>query len=279
MRARERQQQQGHRSGACTHTHAWHPPPSASGTCAGAGGAGGAGVGAGAPIAGAGAGPPGWAAGIPGADAAGGACPFDAPPPIPTRCPSRATAGNSTATSRNGDGDEGEAADGVGRRIPSVPIPHHTHILLARARAPYSPPRLRNGSFAHASRSGGQRNFLELQALHPAQPPAPVLYSDCTLLYTGRSLDPRNITGAQRASSARSVSPLVCSSDCLRVAAARTRQLCGGARGRCWRNLHPSWRVRLMPTWSLTCALCRHAARPSAGRTRRRAPAARLPPG
>ena len=104
---------------------------------------------------------------------------------------------------------------GDGRRIPSVPIPHHTHILLARARAPYSPPRLRNGSFAHASRSGGQRNFLELQALHPAQPPAPVLYSDCTLLYTGRSLDPRNITGAQRASSARSVSPLVCSSDCL----------------------------------------------------------------
>lgn len=108
-----------------------------------------------------------------------------------------------------------EDADGDGRRIPSVPIPHHTHILLARVRAPYSPPRLRNGSFAHASRSGGQRNFLELQALHPAQPPAPVLYSDCTLLYTGRSLDPRNITGAQRASSARSVSPLVCSSDCL----------------------------------------------------------------
>ena len=66
-------------------------------------------------------------------------------------------------------------ADGVGRRIPSVPIPHHTHILLARARAPYSPPRLRNGSFAHASRSGGQRNLLELQALHPAQPPAPEL--------------------------------------------------------------------------------------------------------
>ena len=116
---------------------------------------------------------------------------------------------------RAADGNEEEAADGVGRRIPSVPIPHHTHILLAHARAPYSPPRLRNGSFAHASRSGGQRNFLELQALHPAQPPAPVLYSDCTLLYTGRSLDPRNITGAQRASSARSVSPLVCSSDCV----------------------------------------------------------------
>ena len=113
------------------------------------------------------------------------------------------------------DDDAAEAADGDGRRTPSGPIPHHTHILLARARAPYSPPRLRNGSFAHASRSGGQRNFLELQALHPAQPPAPVLYSDCTLLYTGRSLDPRNITGAQRASSARSVSPLVCSSDCL----------------------------------------------------------------
>jgi len=113
------------------------------------------------------------------------------------------------------DVDDEEDADGDGRRIPSVPIPHHTHILLARARAPYSPPRLRNGSFAHASRSGGPRNLLELQALHPAQPPAPVLYSDCTLLYTGRSLDPRNITGAQRASSARSVSPLVCSSDCL----------------------------------------------------------------
>ena len=111
--------------------------------------------------------------------------------------------------------DEEEDADGDGRRIPSVPIPHHTHILLARVHAPYSPPRLRNGSFAHASRSGGPRNLLELQALHPAQPPAPVLYSDCTLLYTGRSLDPRNITGAQRASSARSVSPLVCSSDCL----------------------------------------------------------------
>ena len=53
---------------------------------------------------------------------------------------------------RAADGDEEEDADGVGRRIPSVPIPHHTHILLARARAPYSPPRLRNGSFAHALR-------------------------------------------------------------------------------------------------------------------------------
>ena len=63
-------------------------------------------------------------------------------------------------------------ATGVG----SLQYPYH--ILLARARAPYSPPRLRNRSFAHASRSGGQRNFLELQALHPAQPPAPVLYSD-----------------------------------------------------------------------------------------------------
>ena len=62
---------------------------------------------------------------------------------------------------RAADGDEEEAADGVGRRIPSVPIPHHTHILLARARAPYSPPRPshRNGTFA--SRSGVQRNLLE----------------------------------------------------------------------------------------------------------------------
>ena len=48
------------------------------------------------------------------------------------------------------------------------------------------------GSFAHASRSDGQRNLLELQALHPAQPSAPVLYSNCALLYTGRSLDQRN---------------------------------------------------------------------------------------
>ena len=76
---------------------------------------------------------------------------------------------------RAADGEDEEDADGDGRRIPSVPIPHHTHILLARVRAPYSPPRLRNGSFAHASRSGGQRNILELQALHPAQPPAPEL--------------------------------------------------------------------------------------------------------
>ena len=56
---------------------------------------------------------------------------------------------------RAADVDDEEDADGDGRRIPSVPIPHHTHILLARVRAPYSPPRLRNGSFAHASRSGG----------------------------------------------------------------------------------------------------------------------------
>ena len=96
--------------------------------------------------------------------------------------------------SRAADGDDEEDADGDGRRIPSVPIPHHTHILLARVRAPYSPPRLRNGSFAHASRSGGPRNLLELQALHPAQPPAPVLYSDCTLLHTGRSTGQRNTT-------------------------------------------------------------------------------------
>ena len=87
----------------------------------------------------------------------------------------------------------------------------HAHTARPRAR-PYLPPRLRNGSFAHASRSGGQRNG---QALHPALPSAPVLYSDWELLYTGRSPDHRNATGAHRASPARSVSPLVCGSDCL----------------------------------------------------------------
>ena len=98
-------------------------------------------------------------------------------------------------------------ASGVG----SLQYPYHiTRTYCSLARAPHT-----HRQFRTCSRSGGQRNFLELQALHPAQPPAPVLYSDCTLLYTGRSLDPRNITGAQRASSARSVSPLVCSSDCL----------------------------------------------------------------
>ena len=93
----------------------------------------------------------------------------------------------------------------------------HAHTARSRARPILTPLVFVTAvsHHAHASRSGGQRNFLELQALHPAQPPAPVLYSDCTLLYTGRSLDPRNITGAQRASSARSVSPLVCSNDCL----------------------------------------------------------------
>ena len=90
-------------------------------------------------------------------------------------------------------------------------------ILLARASAPYSPPRPRNGNFAHANRSGGPRNLLELQALHPAQPSALVLYcSDftLTLLHTGRSLDHRNPTGAQRATSARSGFLIVCCSDC-----------------------------------------------------------------
>ena len=91
--------------------------------------------------------------------------------------------------------------------------PHHTHILLARVRAPYSPPRLRNGSFAHASRSGGPRNLLELQALHPAQPPTPVLYSDCTLLPTGRSTGQRNTTQSSTVLLARPVCPHVCDSD------------------------------------------------------------------
>ena len=37
---------------------------------------------------------------------------------------------------RAADGDEEEDADGDGRRTPAVPIPPHTHIPLARARAP-----------------------------------------------------------------------------------------------------------------------------------------------
>jgi hypothetical protein len=109
------------------------------------------------------------------------------------------------------------AADGDGRRIPFVSIPRHTLILLARASAQYSLPRPRNGNFAHASRSDGPRNLLELQALRPAQPSALVLYcSDftLTLFHTGRSLDHRDPTGAQRAASARSGFLIVCFSDC-----------------------------------------------------------------
>ena len=114
-------------------------------------------------------------------------------------------------------GVDPRAADGDGRRIPFAFIPHHTLILLARASAPYSPPCPRNGNFAYANRSDGPRNLLELQALYPAQPSALVLYcSDftLTLLHTGRSLDHRNPTGAQRATSARSGFLIVCCSDC-----------------------------------------------------------------
>ncbi len=60
-------------------------------------------------------------------------------------------------------------------------------------------------------------NLLELRALHPAQPSALVLYFNyftLTLLDTGRSLDHRNPTGAQRAASARSGFLIVCCSDC-----------------------------------------------------------------
>jgi ribosomal protein S27E len=128
----------------------------------------------------------------------------------------------SRSMARNGlrtrpPGLDPRAADGDGRRIPFASIPHHTLILLGRASAPYSLPRPRNGNFAHASRSDGPCNLLELQALHPAQPSALVLYcSDftLTLLHTGRSLDHRNPTGAQRASSARSGFLIVCCSDC-----------------------------------------------------------------
>ena len=138
--------------------------------------------------------------------------------------------------SRAADGDDEEDADGNGRRIPSVPTPHHTHILLARVRAPYSPPRLRNGSFAHASRSGGQRNFLELQALHPAQPPAPVLYSDCTPAsppyacsspsHANRSTGQRNTTQSSTAL-ARPLCPHVCDSDSARATTPSSFSPCG----------------------------------------------------
>jgi hypothetical protein len=114
-------------------------------------------------------------------------------------------------------GVDSMAADGDGCRIPFVSIPRHTLILLACASAQYSLPRPRNGDFAHASRSDGPRNLLELQALNPAQPSALVLYcSDftLTLFHTGRSLDHRNPTGAQRAASARSGFLIVCCSDC-----------------------------------------------------------------
>ena len=51
-------------------------------------------------------------------------------------------------------------------------LPHTTsHDILLAYCAP-SPPRLHAGSFAHASRSDGQRNLVELQALHPSQPSA-----------------------------------------------------------------------------------------------------------
>jgi len=123
------------------------------------------------------------------------------------------------------------AAYDDGRRIPFVSIPRHTLILLTRASAQYSLPRPCNGNFAHASRSDGPRNLLELQALHPAQPSPLVLYcSDftLTLFHTGRSLDrrnpsslsnpsganPSNPSGAQRAAFARSGFLIVCCSDC-----------------------------------------------------------------
>ena len=50
---------------------------------------------------------------------------------------------------RAADGDNEEDMDGDGRRIPSVPIPHHTYMLPARVLAPCSPPRPCDGSFAH----------------------------------------------------------------------------------------------------------------------------------
>jgi len=79
-------------------------------------------------------------------------------------------------------------ATGVGSLSYHTTSHAHNYIPLARVSAPYSLPRPLNGNFAHASRSDGPRNLLELQALHPAQPSALVLYcSDFTftLLHTG----------------------------------------------------------------------------------------------
>ena len=104
-------------------------------------------------------------------------------------------------------GVDPRAADCDGCQTPFTSIPHHTLILLALASVPYSLPRPRNCNFAHASRSDGPLNLLELQVLHPSQQSALVLYcsfSSGTLLHTGRSLDHRNPTGAQRATCARS---------------------------------------------------------------------------
>jgi hypothetical protein len=94
-------------------------------------------------------------------------------------------------------------------------VPHHTHIHILLSRA-YSLPRPRNCNFAHANRSDCPHNLLELQALHPAQPLTLILYcSDftLTLLHTVRSLDHRNPTGAQHATSARSWFLIVCCID------------------------------------------------------------------
>ena len=97
-----------------------------------------------------------------------------------TRCSaSQAGAGDGARVSIWSGTDGGRqrrgGVDGDGRRIPSVPIPHHTHILHARAPSPYSPSLLCNGRFAPASRSDGQRILLELQVLLPTQPLALIL--------------------------------------------------------------------------------------------------------
>ena len=88
------------------------------------------------------------------------------------------------------------------RAARKLPRSHHRHILLGRASAPYSLPRPCNGNFAHASRSDGLRNLLELQALHPAQPSVLVLYcSDFTLTLlhtTTQDLRSRSFTQLHR---------------------------------------------------------------------------------
>ena len=111
------------------------------------------------------------------------------------------------------------ATDGNGRQIPFVSIPRHTHAHTAHSsiRPILTPSSSCNGNFAHASRSDGLRNLLEIQALHTAQPSALVLYcSDftLTLFHTVRSLDHHNPIGIQHTASARSGFLIVCCINC-----------------------------------------------------------------
>ena len=94
------------------------------------------------------------------------------------------------------------------RRIPSVPIPR-TYCSLAFT--PHSPPRLRNGSFSHASRSDGQRNLLGIPPLprHPAVHGAGRCSTYCVqMLCTARRRTARNAAAAAT-SAASTAQPLL----------------------------------------------------------------------